>query len=536
MGELTSRDTGLTEPKGRRALLRLWCLLTTGRSIEALQRAETQLPTARIEGWAPQLELAMAWLCFQVGAAQRGASLIRELLDSSAPSLSAKEHAAAYAIGAWLQLETGALEHAVDMATRAAELADATGDPSVRSLATNVLGVIFWGARLADRAVELCAEAVALAREAGNTRLECWWLVNLGGANWAAADLAHEDAQPQAAALHAAGAKQATMAALALASALGDIWTARLALGNLADSAANSGELAEADALLAQYRALGDDLPPRDREHYLDVLATVQIKRGDFAGAIATLSEGRALATASGNVETLLHSALHLSMAYEGLGRFEQALAEHKRYHQLHQVMSAEHARRTARLADVALEADRLRRHAANLAVSVDRDPLTGVYNRRRLDIELSALSTSGRPYLIAMLDLDWFKSVNDRFGHAVGDAVLRQAAQMLTEMALPEEVVARYGGEEFVLLAADDGSGVARLDDLRLRFARQDFSRIAPGLRLTVSIGVTFGHEARRVEDVLKIADNRLYAAKRGGRNRLVAVDALAQGLQQAG
>lgn len=536
MGELISRDSGLTHRRGRRAVLRLWRLSTTGRSIAALQRAESLLPGARREGWAPQLELLMAWLCFQTGAAQRGAGLIRALLDSAEPGLAAEEHAAAHAIGAWLQLETGALEHAVDMATRAAELADATGDLRVRSLATNVLGVIFWGARLADRAIALCADAVALAREAGDAQLECWWLVNLGGSRSLASDIAREAGREADALQLAAEALEAEETSLSLARRLRDTWTERLCLANMADSAANLGDVQRAEALLADYRRLGMDLATRDQEHYLDVLAIVQIKRGDFTGAITTLSETRVLATASGNVEALLHAALHMSMAYEGLGRFEDALTEYKSFHQLHQQLSAEHARRTARLADVALEADRLRRHAATLAASVDRDPLTGVYNRRRLDIELSALATSGRPYLIAMLDLDWFKSVNDRFGHAAGDAVLREAASMLTEMALPDEVVARYGGEEFVLLAAEDGTGIARLDAFRRRFAQQDFSRMAPGLRLTVSIGVAFGHEARRVEDVLKIADHRLYAAKRGGRNRLVAIDVTGRALQHVG
>lgn len=494
--------------------------------------------TARREGWAARLKLLRAFLCFQTGDAQRGVDEAGAALAASPGALNEVEHAAAYALSAWLQLETGALEGATATAVKAAELADATGDLRVRSFAVNVLGVIFWGARLTERAIELCAEAVTLAELAEDPSLVAWWLVNLGGSHAAAADAEFEEGRMAEGARHMREFEAATTQALRLARGLGDIWTMRLCLANLADAEANVGRIAEAEALLDQYRALGAELPRRDREHYLDVLATVLIRRQAYDAALAVLAEGRALAESSGNIESLFHNALHHSAALEGLGRYREALEAYKLYHRLHLRVSAEHARRTARLADVALEADRLRRQAASLAASVDRDPLTGVYNRRRLDVELRALGKGGGRYLLAMVDIDAFKAVNDQFGHFVGDEVLQATSALLKESARPGDVVARFGGEEFVFLAEDMGSAanLARLEALRTRFAGHDWGQIAAGLRVTISIGAAVAHEASGADSVLKLADTRLYAAKRGGRNRVVAADIASAALQQAG
>ncbi len=156
-------------------------------------------------------------------------------------------------------------------------------------------------------------------------------------------------------------------------------------------------------------------------------------------------------------------------------------------------------------------------------------DGLTGLPGRRALDERLLELSG---PYALAMVDLDHFKQVNDRYGHDVGDQVLRRVASRLRSIT-GGGVAYRYGGEEFTVLFA--GCGVkeakAHLESFRQQIARQPFTvrsdrpsgRAPQALKITTSIGLAErGSKRRPPQDVLKAADTALYRAKRGGRNRL--------------
>ena len=162
--------------------------------------------------------------------------------------------------------------------------------------------------------------------------------------------------------------------------------------------------------------------------------------------------------------------------------------------------------------------------HAGNL-----RDTLTSSYNRRYLDERLSAISTG--PLAIALIDLDRFKSVNDTYGHLVGDRVLRRVADLLQEELPPDGFCARYGGEEFVLwLPGVEATDAVRIADAaRVRVARHPWSELQAGLRVTISVGLA--HEpapgSGSPEHQLRHADTLLYAAKRAGRNKVAYRDA---------
>ena len=155
------------------------------------------------------------------------------------------------------------------------------------------------------------------------------------------------------------------------------------------------------------------------------------------------------------------------------------------------------------------------------------RDTLTSSYNRRYLDQRLYGPFTDRQatraPLGIALVDVDRFKSVNDTYGHLVGDRVLRRVADLLQEELPPDGFCARYGGEEFVLwLPGVDAEDAVRIvDDARRRVARHPWSELQPGLRVTISAGLAHegsGAPARQ----LRSADDLLYAAKRAGRNKV--------------
>ena len=177
-------------------------------------------------------------------------------------------------------------------------------------------------------------------------------------------------------------------------------------------------------------------------------------------------------------------------------------------------------------------EVDRLRKEHAEAREQSIRDSLTASYNRRYLDQRLVALlaDQDGTQHglAIALVDLDWFKQVNDTFGHLVGDRVLQRVVELLQD-GLPEGAFcARYGGEEFVLVLPGIGgpAAVAMAEAARARVERYPWSKIVLGLRVTVSIGLAHDSTeqsadcAARPEQQLRQADGLLYTAKQSGRN----------------
>jgi two-component system, cell cycle response regulator len=155
-------------------------------------------------------------------------------------------------------------------------------------------------------------------------------------------------------------------------------------------------------------------------------------------------------------------------------------------------------------------------------------DPLTGLYNQRYLRRHLSGLieSGQGRQLAVLMVDVDHFKLVNDRYGHASGDRALRLIADSLRINTRVFDSVARYGGEEFVVVMPGTGptEATAAAERLRLAVEAVEFNA-AVGMRLalTVSIGVACTPIATgSPELLLQAADTALYDAKRNGRNRV--------------
>ena len=170
---------------------------------------------------------------------------------------------------------------------------------------------------------------------------------------------------------------------------------------------------------------------------------------------------------------------------------------------------------------------------AANKRIEelAELDELTGSFNRRcimrMLDDEIARASRLKTPCAIALIDLDWFKRVNDHYGHPTGDEVLRTFAIAVFANIRHIDRFGRYGGEEFLLVLPDtpDDEAVRMLNRLRAIIADLDWSAFSPGMQVTISAGVATLKPDETPETFLARADSALYIAKARGRNRIVSV-----------
>ena len=154
-------------------------------------------------------------------------------------------------------------------------------------------------------------------------------------------------------------------------------------------------------------------------------------------------------------------------------------------------------------------------------------DRLTGVANRLRLDVVLDqefARSQRGdSQFALILLDIDHFKSVNDTYGHSVGDAVLVEVSKLIKETARPQDLVGRWGGEEFLVICRDSTLDAAQTQAEKLCSALQNHAIAVTGPK-TASFGVTSFRAGDRIADMVNRADAALYRAKASGRNQVVA------------
>jgi diguanylate cyclase len=194
-----------------------------------------------------------------------------------------------------------------------------------------------------------------------------------------------------------------------------------------------------------------------------------------------------------------------------------RAQAQHLWHLRLERTAMLRQARRR-----IELEAARARADAAALL-----DPLTGLGNRRAFDRQMRALDLAGPrgPLVLVLVDLDRFKSINDRYSHSTGDRVLRELAAILRTHCRTADVPVRFGGDEFALFVRADLASAAQVAErIRTAVAATDWPDLAPGLRVTVSMGAAAYRVGMTARNLFDAADRRLYAAKRAGRDRLAA------------
>ncbi|WP_104991499.1 diguanylate cyclase domain-containing protein [Deinococcus sp. NW-56] len=231
----------------------------------------------------------------------------------------------------------------------------------------------------------------------------------------------------------------------------------------------------------------------RDIQFLLRAIAELHERGGDLGSALATTRE--ALAEADATLERLAA----IEQRHDDLFReLRQARAQARDWQE-----SVRRAEEQAR-----------------------HDVLTGLLNRRGLHDRLLTLPGGSGPLLVALLDIDDFKGVNDRHSHAVGDEALRAVAGRLSDTAPPDSLLVRWGGEEFLLLLpeADPARAYATVEGLRRAVAEHDWPTLPRGLRLTVSAGYAFAPTPAEadVHAATEQADEFQYQAKRAGRNRV--------------
>jgi len=177
---------------------------------------------------------------------------------------------------------------------------------------------------------------------------------------------------------------------------------------------------------------------------------------------------------------------------------------------------------------------DRIRKLQLTLEQMVVSDPLTGLHNRRflmdRLLQEMQRSDRHGEPLAFAMIDLDGFKTINDLYGHVLGDKVLRAVGNAISRSIRVSDLAARYGGDEFaVILPQTPPEGAMRVCERLLRAISEagfqdDSGKIC---RVTASLGLAYypADDVETPEDLVHSADGALYGAKRSGKNRYTAV-----------
>jgi len=158
-------------------------------------------------------------------------------------------------------------------------------------------------------------------------------------------------------------------------------------------------------------------------------------------------------------------------------------------------------------------------------------DAVTGLYNRHYLtshmETRLNFSNDQGKPLSVLMMDIDHFKAVNDTYGHAAGDKVLKEFANRIAKNIRGVDLAARYGGEEFVVMMPETTEDWATIIGNRLREEVKDQPfEIGNGedpITITVSIGVATSEDTTTPQVLLERADKALYSAKEGGRNQVV-------------
>ena len=155
------------------------------------------------------------------------------------------------------------------------------------------------------------------------------------------------------------------------------------------------------------------------------------------------------------------------------------------------------------------------------LHMDVQTDALTGLANRRTFDTAMKEQLESQSPFSLIFLDIDYFKKVNDTFGHLTGDEVLKHLGEMMKELTRPGDLCFRYGGEEFAIIVPYGDRDIARDVSERLR-TKAERTQSPTGSPITISLGIAiYPEHGRDAEEIIEHADQAMYESKAQGRNR---------------
>jgi diguanylate cyclase (GGDEF)-like protein len=497
--------------------------------------------------------IRLVWIQFQNGehaAARRTAALA---VRKAAAIGDRVRESLARSVYARVLAEGQEVVEAADEVVAALRLSRATDHPLSRSVACVNLAIICSRLALYEAAVDLSLQAVAQAERADDPEAYAHALSNYGSLH---ADylyryrLVPEVERETYLDLAIRESRRATL----YAHAQEDGEMQRLCGYNLVEFLLMRGDLVGAEAAWDAVEAAPGVPSRRSQVQRGHVRSLLLLGQGD-PDALAALEESLERCLTYPFRELALFASEHRSRLLAEAGQYEAAFYEHRRFHALFreqnnqdhsrhmqysiildqiEEMRALVAAENARVARLAQQHANLSSQAEQLARESLEDALTGLANRRRLDQVLGLLAAKDHTYAIAILDLDHFKRVNDRFTHVVGDRVLRRVAEIMRmslagTSGLGLRLAVRLGGEEFAIaLAGADAAAITRdeacaiCEALRQAIEAEGWAAVAPGLAVTASLGLAMSDEAPDAAGRMWIADARLYDAKHAGRNRV--------------
>jgi two-component system cell cycle response regulator len=449
-----------------------------------------------------------------------------------------------------LLCELGRSTEAIDAAYTVLRSAEDSGTPEMQAWALCALGVGYRFARQYDEAITLLERAVRLASRSSDADLKVSALSSCGIAYSYRATALRAEGQLDAARRFSELALDRHRDVLAINRERRWVPAVMAALVNIGRDLTILGRCDEAvealDEALSHAQSLGD----RRAEAYgLFSMGEIKLARKEFGPARAMLEQALEVSLEAKTPSLSGQCCLRLSEACERLSDAQRALEHHKQYHAFYAQATSEAEQRKMREAERRHEGAKaqatvaaLEQETGRLARMTREDALTGLANRRRFDEVFEARRVGGRRedelFSLVLLDVDHFKHVNDRWSHQAGDEVLRRLGPLLIDQCRDGDLAARYGGEEFALVLAhvDSDKAVAVCERLRAAVQRAPWAEIAPGLAVTVSVGVADSREADGHAAMLRLADARLYTAKAGGRNRVVGTALEVSGSRRPG
>ncbi len=445
----------------------------------------------------------------------------------------------------WMTLagcETGRFDRALRHANDGYALAQQAGDPRQLALSLTALGACFE--RMGDpwQAERLMHDALREARASGDAFALLVALNNLCAVCIGAFYLLRDSDEPAEATAALRRALVHAREAHTLVQDFADPFFSVFVEGNLGEVLLHLGNTHEARRLLdaALQRGLEQGYEAQVW-HIRCSICELLLAQGQAHEAHVALAGLLKELTGANPRSTLIRVRHALYRACRMLGRVEEALVHFEQHERLERSRSTSQLKAQSILFVTRVEteqirlqaerarqeADRERSRAAGLEAEAHSDGLTGLGNRRHLDQRLPRLlqraHEQGLPLAVALVDLDLFKQINDRFGHAIGDKVLVEMAHQLRENTRAGDVLARIGGEEFLIVFADMTGAQAYevCERLRVRVAAHDWESIAPQLKVTLSIGLAHAPPYDIVA-LFDEADRAMYRAKQGGRDRV--------------
>jgi diguanylate cyclase (GGDEF)-like protein len=464
-------------------------------------------------------------------------SLDREACEDAAEAMSLFEIAGdaelavdAASLGAAHASLLGNVSLASELATSSILGLDSVSDDRLRMEITNRLGIFCYYYLDYDRAVEQFEFSLAAAERIGDGERVCRELYNIADALLLATQ------QQRTSDLGIDTDRLERAESLARRLLLEPSAVASPRLGNyrlLADVLCELGRAEDALGVLDEFRGAADATttatPCAD---LVWVEARCLRLVGRVEEALVVARRDAQIIRASDDEHDLMFALDELAACQEAAGDLAGALATAREVKghmwQIHQRQTSQLVQQVWASVEIERAHRELQTRAAAATRSAEEDALTGMGNRRLLERFLR--EEAGRHIELACViaDVDSFKEINDRYGHDVGDAVLRQIGQILSSKTRNGQLAIRYGGDEFVVALPGVGLSAAHgfAERMRLAVSGFDWTTVAPGVQVTVSLGVACG-PVKGWQAALTTADGRLLVAKRQGRNAVVTAAA---------